>query len=391
MSSSSASPEFSKDIVIVGAGIIGLSTAYYLSRNHDENINSITLVDRSGCIAPAASGKAGGFLALDWNDYSSVGPLTRRSFQLHADLAEELDGEKIQYRRLTCSSISVAETSRKKPNGRKLQGVEWADDNNTIDAESELQPGNIVGIRPLGDEDTIAQVHPKKLCDAMWKAIESNKNIETNLVEGTVKEKAEYDSSGKLIGAKLDDGTIINAGTILFSCGPWTEHGNCMVGVKYHSAIIPTPRVLSQSVFFDGYGDPEVYPRPDSTAYCCGFPDPPVRVTEFPGKEEVRDEKIEEIVNSVRNASGGINGALGTEPELKQSCYLPTTPDNLPLMGEIRDQKGCFIASGHGCWGILMGPATGEAMASLMTTGASSKYVKMESFRPERFENKPLW
>jgi len=33
-------------------------------------------------------------------------------------------------------------------------------------------------------------------------------------------------ASGKLIGAQLVDGTIINAGAILFSCGPWTEHGN---------------------------------------------------------------------------------------------------------------------------------------------------------------------
>ena len=50
-----------------------------------------------------------------------------------------------------------------------------------------------------------------------------------------------------------------------------------------------------------------------------------MKVTEFPGEEEVRDEKIDEIVNSVRNASGGINGSLGMEPALKQSCYLPTT------------------------------------------------------------------
>ena len=93
-----------KHAVIAGAGVMGITTAYYLAKEF--GISS-TLVDVSGKVAPAASGKAGGFLALDWNDYSSVGPLARRSFELHQELADELGAKKIQYRRLTCAAISV--------------------------------------------------------------------------------------------------------------------------------------------------------------------------------------------------------------------------------------------------------------------------------------------
>ncbi|KAL7527475.1 hypothetical protein ACHAWF_002191 [Thalassiosira exigua] len=45
---------------------------------------------------------------------------------------------------------------------------------------------------------------------------------------------------------------------------------------QYHSILIPSPRVLSQAVFFQGHGDPEVYPRPDGDAYITGFPDPAI-------------------------------------------------------------------------------------------------------------------
>lgn len=45
------------------------------------------------------AGKAGGFLALDWNDSSPVGPLSRKSFALHAQLAERFGADNIGYRR----------------------------------------------------------------------------------------------------------------------------------------------------------------------------------------------------------------------------------------------------------------------------------------------------
>ena len=371
-----------KHIVIAGAGVIGTSTAFYLAKH--KNVASITLVDTTGTIAPAASGKAGGFLALDWNDYSSVGPLARRSFQLHSKLAEELGAEKIMYRRLTCASISVRDAP-KRPSGKKLVGVEWASDLNTDPSNNELA----VGYRSLGDESTIAQVHPKMLCDTMWDKVNSNEKVRTKIVKGKV-ESGVHDQDGKLIGAKLDDGSIISADALLYACGPWTKYGNCMLGVKYHSVIVPTPHVLTQCVFYDGFGDPEVYPRGDGTAYLCGFPDPAVKVTEEPGQEEIRQEKVDQIVDSVRAASGGLDGVLGRDPKVTQSCYLPSTPDNIPIMGEIADQKGCFVAAGHGCWGILLGPATGEAMASLIVKNTSDT-VDLRPFHPGRFANRQVW
>ena len=50
----------------------------------------VTIVERHE-IAGQASGKAGGFLAYDWNDGGPVGKLARRSFQLHDQVRSDIN------------------------------------------------------------------------------------------------------------------------------------------------------------------------------------------------------------------------------------------------------------------------------------------------------------
>ena len=67
-------------VLIAGGGVIGASIAYFLSRRGAEAI----VIERTG-VACAASGKSGGFLALDWCDGTPLQALARRSFALHAE------------------------------------------------------------------------------------------------------------------------------------------------------------------------------------------------------------------------------------------------------------------------------------------------------------------
>ena len=81
-------------VLICGGGVIGASVAYFLSLRQVEAV----VIERVA-LASAASGKSGGFLARDWCDGSPLAPLARRSFELHATLAEDLGGA-WGYRRL---------------------------------------------------------------------------------------------------------------------------------------------------------------------------------------------------------------------------------------------------------------------------------------------------
>src|SRR6266478_207819 len=82
---------------------MGASVAYFLARRGV----TVTVVERSG-VACAASGKSGGFLALDWCDGSPLGPLARASFALHAELASQL-GTDYGYRRMNTFMMTARE------------------------------------------------------------------------------------------------------------------------------------------------------------------------------------------------------------------------------------------------------------------------------------------
>jgi hypothetical protein len=61
-----------RSIVVVGAGVIGTSTAYYLSTSKARGEDTtVTLVEATD-VASAASGKSGGFLALDWHGQATA-------------------------------------------------------------------------------------------------------------------------------------------------------------------------------------------------------------------------------------------------------------------------------------------------------------------------------
>lgn len=96
-----------RHIVIIGGGVIGCTTAYFLTRHakYDPAIHKITIIEAAG-IASSASGKAGGLLGLWANRAVETVPL---SFRLHEDLAREHDGEKRWgYRKLQgCGTIDT--------------------------------------------------------------------------------------------------------------------------------------------------------------------------------------------------------------------------------------------------------------------------------------------
>lgn len=117
LSHPSGKAEGKHHIVIVGAGIIGVCTAYYLTRHpdFDPSTHHITVLE-SKRVAGGASGKAGGLLA-SWAFPQQIVPL---SFQLHQDLSDEYNGdENWDYRRLTTVSLEADVRSI----GKRSKGV----------------------------------------------------------------------------------------------------------------------------------------------------------------------------------------------------------------------------------------------------------------------------
>ena len=60
------------------------------------------------------------------------------------------------------------------------------------------------------------------------------------------------------------------------------------------------------------------------------------------------------------------------------------TPDHNPLLGEHPELAGFHLANGFSGHGLMMAPATGAALAELLTTGASTR-LDVSAFDPGRF------
>lgn len=94
-------------------------------------------------------------------------------------------------------------------------------------------------------------------------------------------------------------------------------------------------------------------------------------------------ESIETLKRVAINVSSHLREGEA-EVKAEQACFLPCTDDGPPVIGELPGIKGCYVATGHNCWGILNGPATGAAMAELVLDGQAS-IVDLSRFSPARF------
>jgi len=110
--------------VILGSGIIGLSTAYYLSLSPSTPRASIHLVDSSPALFASASGRAAGFLAADWFA-PSLAPLGELSFALHRELADAHGGaRRWGYSRSTGTSVVADEVGGEEGTSAE-RGEDW--------------------------------------------------------------------------------------------------------------------------------------------------------------------------------------------------------------------------------------------------------------------------
>jgi glycine/D-amino acid oxidase-like deaminating enzyme len=132
------------------------------------------------------------------------------------------------------------------------------------------------------------QVHPKQFTEALFAA--SARLAGTVLREGIVEQIVVHPETRAVVGV-LVDGEVLAADVVVVAMGPWSAAANGphltlppVYGQKYHSVLMRPGRVLTEAVFIQGMGDPEIYPRPDGDVYVTGFPDDPIIVTEIPGQ-----------------------------------------------------------------------------------------------------------
>jgi glycine/D-amino acid oxidase-like deaminating enzyme len=352
-------------IVICGGGAIGAAIAYFTSRRGARP----TVIERHA-VAGAASGKSGGFLALDWCRGSALDPLARRSFELHAELSAEL-GDRWGYRRLTTYGGYAAEDET----ARGARGRPWLTDRVAITSR-------------LGSPETTALVEPRAFTTGLMHAANAHGAV---LRHGTVVDVVRS-ASGRVRGVVLATGEIVEGDAVVIAMGPWSILAArwlplpAVFGYKGHSLVFETGQSIPAEALFLEYREaggeiltPELFPRADGTTWVCAISNlEPVPVDPA---EVVPDEGAHARIEALCRK---ISPALAAAPiKARQACFRPVLEDGLPLIGAVPGIDGAYVATGHSVWGVLNAPATGEAMSELILDGAARR-VDLAPFAPGR-------
>lgn len=271
------------------------------------------MLEAAPTIAPGASGKAGGLLAL-WAYPSCLVPL---SYHLHADLAAEHNGpERWGYRKVGCGSFEAVVSKAKI---KSLQQKMQVDDIGKVWEKLPKQDGAAkdmleTGILPKDldwvDRDIIdnwaemgapgttetAQVHPYHFTTSIAElAQQGGASIRTNAKVTKIKSLKTGIESIEYLDRNTDETKTIQGVTeVVVAAGPWTSRllpRAKVEGLRAHSVVydadispyavftditLPSDYVpehrskLGQRRKHRGNVDPEIYARPFGEAYACG-------------------------------------------------------------------------------------------------------------------------
>jgi glycine/D-amino acid oxidase-like deaminating enzyme len=353
-----------KRIIICGGGAIGVAIAYFASRRGARPI----VIERHA-IAGAASGKSGGFLALDWCG-GMLDQLARRSFELHAELAAEL-GDRWGYRRLTTyGGYALESDTARRPGGRR-----WL-------------AGRVTVTGQLGSPETTALIEPRAFTTDLMRAAQAHG---AELRHGTIVDLVRR-PGGAVGGVVLASREIVEGDAVVIAMGPWSILATrwlplpAVFGYKGHSLVFKTGDTVPAEALFLEYreasGDiltPELFPRADGTTWVCAISAPgpvPVNPSDV-APDEGAHARLEAMCQN-------ISPVLAAAPiTARHVCFRPLTEDGLPLIGAVPGANGAYVATGHSVWGMLNAPATGEAMTELILDG-TARQIDLAPFAPGR-------
>ena len=323
-------------------------------------------------MAAAASGKAGGFLALDWCAGTPLDALARRSFALHAALPNEIAGD-WGYRGMTAyGGVVVADADARRHRPAKL---EW------------LSDGVIIGSR-LGTPETTAIVHPRAFTSAMMSAAQGHG---ADLRRGRITGIVRHADGSSARGVEVDGG-VIEADAVVIAMGPWSLISAGWMalppvfGQRSPSLVYDTGTDIPADALFLEYQEEsgavvtvEVFPRANGNTLVTAFSDQaplpldPAAVTPAPSE-----------VDRLQRICERLSPAFAADKIIaRQACFRPVTQDGLPLIGKVVGCESAYVATGHNVWGILNAPATGEALAELIVDGVA-RSTDLAPFDPIR-------
>jgi len=338
------------DVIVAGAGIIGVSAALELHERGAE----VLLLDKAQPGREASSAAAGMLAAADPETPLPLRSLAAESAQLFPEYVRKLVGASgitVDFRRQ--GTIAFLENTALPAEYHKLSAEELRR------IEPALQAGNRAPF--FVQEDS---VDPDLLMQA---ALQAAKN-------GTIEVRGytsvqELRSQGTQIEVCTSTGSYL-APAVVNCKGAWS--GPPIKPRKGQMLYLQPPR---RGLLEHVVRAPEIYVVPRSSG----------KILVGATVEDVGFDKVvqPEIIQKLHSDAMRYLPALAQADVTESWAGLrPGSPDDLPLIGPT-ETPGIFVASGHFRNGILLAPITAQIVADLVTGKALN--IDVTAFSPGRF------
>jgi len=361
-------PPETAEVVIIGAGLIGICIAYYLI---ESGVQDICLLDRGPALGEASGANAGGlWFAQQSPELGPVASLAKTSSDLYDELEERFEIGLVRSGLLELYYGKAKATDA----DRKLRAVRKAGfeaKKLTGKETREVEPS--LGINPKAAlyYPNEGQVHPTLLGSVLMEHLKSQ---QVRFVLGA--DVTGLSDSGKKVTTSKGE---VSAGSVVVAAGAWTpqitQSLNWRPPIKPIRgtllAVGPLPMTLHHTIIGADY-----YYWQLSDGYVGGGGS-----IDDIGFERGVDPKIEE---SIREEMNRLFPKLADQPTASSwSGFRPYCEDGKPVIGALPKHKNVFVAAGHFRKGVMLAPVTGRIIADLLTKGRSS--LPISALKPDRF------
>ncbi|WP_317633824.1 NAD(P)/FAD-dependent oxidoreductase [Perspicuibacillus lycopersici] len=352
-----------KKCIVIGAGVLGASTAYHLAKLGAE----VIVVDRkdAGQATDAAAGIICPWLSQRRN--KAWYALAKDGAAYYASLIQQLieDGEtETGYHQVGALSIHTDEEKLIKMAERAIKRREEAPEIGDVRVLSPEETTKL--FPPLADHygavfvSGAARVNGRSLRNALINA--ATKHGATFINGSATIEHYE----GKITGVQIGH-DFYEADAIINTAGAWANELLKPLGIDFQVTSQKAQIVHLQLDNHETANWPVVIPPNDQ--YILAFED---------GKMVIGATHENNMGFDNRVTVGGLHEvfekALSIAPGMKQATFLearvgfrPFTPGYLPIIGEIPAYKGLYVANGLGASGLTVGPFLGAQLAKLVS------------------------
>ena len=384
----------SYDAVVIGGGVHGLATAYYLARSH--GMNNVAVLEKS-YLGSGGSGRNTAIIRANYLTPAGVA-FYDRSLQLYNSMAIDLNINVMFSRRghLTLAHTdSSLRTMRWRAEINKLQGV----DSRVVDADEiqQIVPSLDTSDRPrypiLG-----GLYHPPggivRHDAVVWGYARAANHLGVELHQRT--EAVDIlctggdgqdgkGPGGRVVGVRTNRGNISTPVVVNCTAG-WASLVSAMAGIRLPIRTHPLEAAVTEPVkqFLPTVvvsGSLHVYVSQTSRGELVfGASVDPVATYSVRGSLEF----AEDMAGHVLQLMPGISRMR----LLRQWAGLcDMTPDFSPVMG-FTPVEGFFLDVGWGTYGFKAGPVAGEQIAEAIATGRTPKLI--QEFALSRFDTGSL-